>query len=160
MELPIYKSYVQDSWLDHNGHMNDAYYAVAFSQALDALMAKIGIDDKYINEAKKSIFTLQAQICYLNEALKGEEIYATFQILGFDRKRMHVFFKLYKQIDNTLLATSEQMLLHVDMTVRKGASFDDFVGKNILNIWQQQKEMEIPHQAGRTYMQLTNKIDS
>lgn len=154
----IYKTAVREQWLDYNGHMNDAYYAVVFSEALDALMTDVGMDAAYRDKTSNSLFTLQAQICYLHEALLGETMYVDCQLLGFDRKRLHVFFNLYKQGCDTLLATSEQMLLHVDMKQRKGAVFDAQIGPAIVTWWQQQAGMPRPHQAGRSFMALNNSL--
>lgn len=154
----IYHTTVKPEWLDSNGHMNDAYYAIAFSKALDVLIDDLGMDSAYRSKTARSLFTLQAQICYLKEALLGEAMYADFQMLGFDRKRLHLFFNLYRQSDQELLATSEQMLLHVDMNVRRGASFDEFIGSKILSLWQAHAGLPKPHQAGRGYMELANKL--
>jgi len=34
---------VKSEWIDINGHMNVAYYLLAFDQGVDALWSKIGI---------------------------------------------------------------------------------------------------------------------
>lgn len=158
LDKKIYSTAVLKEWLDYNGHMNDAYYAVVFSEAVDALMISIGIDKEYRDKTANSFFTLQAQICYVKEALFDQDLYVDYQILGFDRKRLHLFFNLYRQEDNVLLATSEQMLLHVDMNIRKATVFDSFIGSKIVRLWAQHKDLPKPHQAGRNYIQLSNSL--
>ena len=42
--LDVYATTVAGDWIDYNGHMNDAAYALVFSRSLDALMDRIGLD--------------------------------------------------------------------------------------------------------------------
>ena len=35
----IFESPVRAEWIDYNGHLRDAYYAVIFSEAIDVLMS-------------------------------------------------------------------------------------------------------------------------
>ena len=41
--LHLYDAVVLKDWVDYNGHMNDAAYAIPFSRAIDKLMDKIGL---------------------------------------------------------------------------------------------------------------------
>jgi acyl-CoA thioester hydrolase len=43
----IYRTAVLPEWIDYNGHLRDAYYALALSLATDALMDRIGLDAGY-----------------------------------------------------------------------------------------------------------------
>ena len=43
-------------------------------------------------------------------------------MLGHDEKRLHVFHALHRTDDDALLATAEQMLLHVDTAAGRAAS--------------------------------------
>ncbi len=42
--LDVYAAKVASEWVDYNGHMNDAAFAVVFSRSVDALMDRIGLD--------------------------------------------------------------------------------------------------------------------
>ena len=42
--LDVYATTVAGDWIDYNGHMNDAAYALVFSRSVDALMDRIGLD--------------------------------------------------------------------------------------------------------------------
>ena len=61
-----------------------------------------------------SYYTVETHIRHLDEARLGEAWHATTQILGWDDKRVRVFHRMHAG-DGRLLATGEQMLLHVDM---------------------------------------------
>jgi len=42
--IPVYATAVLPEWIDYNGHLRDAYYALIVSLATDALMDRIGLD--------------------------------------------------------------------------------------------------------------------
>ena len=45
----VYHTDVKSSWVDYNGHMNDAEYNRVFSDATDAWLAYIGLVEKEFN---------------------------------------------------------------------------------------------------------------
>ena len=42
--LQLHESVVQPEWIDYNGHMNVAFYVLAFDHATDAFLDHIGLD--------------------------------------------------------------------------------------------------------------------
>lgn len=138
---------VKADWVDYNGHMNDAEYARVFSLSVEQLMNKIGIDESFRNEHDYSIFTLETHICYLAEAHEGETLKTTVQLLDHDEKRLHVFFTMYNK-DGDELATSEQMLMGMDMKEGRPAPFPATIGEHIQHMADEQKELPYPKKAG------------
>ena len=104
---------VPEGWIDYNGHMTESRYLEAFSMATDALLARIGADVCYV-AGGHSYYTAETHIRHLDEAKLGEPWHATTQILATDDKRIRLFHRLHAG-DGRLVATAEQMLLHVDM---------------------------------------------
>ena len=52
---------VLKEWLDYNGHMNVAYYTLAFDKALDEFLEKnLEIGPTYVKKEKKGPYSLQA----------------------------------------------------------------------------------------------------
>ena len=45
--LNLHRATVLPEWLDYNGHMNVAYYVLAFDHSTDALLDFIGFDTPY-----------------------------------------------------------------------------------------------------------------
>lgn len=85
---------VLPEWTDYNGHMNVAYYALAFDRALDQfLVANFGMDDQYVKLVGAGPFALQSAYHYFAELLVGESFIFDFRILDFDEKRIHLFPK-------------------------------------------------------------------
>ncbi|WP_182199742.1 thioesterase family protein [Paraliobacillus salinarum] len=146
-----YNDVVQHEWVDYNGHMNDAAYAKVFSLAVDAFIEYIGLDEQTRNTLGYSIFTLETHICYLREVLENQPIQIRLQLLDCDQKRLHVFFEMQTEIDgaSVVVATSEQMLMGMNMEEGRPSPFPQSVEKNISAIWNIHKHLKSPKQAGR-----------
>jgi carnitine 3-dehydrogenase len=107
------------SWTDYNGHMNEAHYLEAGSLATDQFMELIGADADYIASGR-SYFTIETHVRYLNELHAGEKLIIRTQVLQGEGKKLHLFHYLYGA-DDTLAATVETLLLHVDLTTRSSS---------------------------------------
>lgn len=121
--LTTYRGPVLEDWVDYNGHLRDAFYLLIFSYATDALMEHIGLDAENREQSGHSLFTLEAHINYLHEVKLGTEVWVQTHIVGFDRKRLHVYHSLHSAGFDGPLAASEQMLLHVNLAGPKSAPF-------------------------------------
>ncbi|WP_417515707.1 thioesterase family protein [Minwuia sp.] len=136
-------------WIDYNGHMNVGYYNVAFDKATDALFDLLGMGADYIRTENKSFFTLQTNVHYIGEVLEGANLRYTAQILGYDRKRVHAFFHMYNADEGYLSATSEQMVVHVDMATRRSAEMPDHLFARVEEMGQAHAKLPWPEQAGK-----------
>lgn len=109
--LKIDEGTVLDDWVDFNGHMADAYYGVVFSDAVTHFMDMIGMDARYRERTRNTIYTLETRIVYLHECKVGQSFSVFLQILDLDQKRIHAFVKMV-DADGRDVAWSEQLLLH------------------------------------------------
>ncbi|MCH7420635.1 thioesterase family protein [Pseudomonas mosselii] len=121
--LITYRTRVLPEWVDYNGHLRDAYYLLIFSYATDALMERIGLDADARGQSGHSLFTLEAHINYLHEVKLDTEVWVQTFIIGFDKKRLHLYHSLHRKDFEEDLSASEQLLLHVDMAGPKSAPF-------------------------------------
>ena len=112
--LDFYRGEVLPAWVDYNRHMTEAAYLTAFGWASDALFSYIGDDDEY-RAAGHSFYTVETHLAYLREAAELDPLRITTRVLGVDRKRLLIYHEMFHGDDDTLLATTEQMLVHVDM---------------------------------------------
>jgi betainyl-CoA thioesterase len=110
--LRLYETVVPDEWLDYNGHMSEFRYLQAFGDNADALFRHAGVDESY-RDGGRSLYTVETHQHNLREAGAGAKLAFTIRVLDVDTKRLHIFHEMYR--DEDLLATAEQMLLHVDM---------------------------------------------
>ncbi|WP_028671200.1 thioesterase family protein [Saccharospirillum impatiens] len=121
---------VDPAWVDYNGHMNDAEYARLFSLAADALMDHIGLDAEGRQRLGHTLYTLETHLCYQREAHQGEALRVGFVLLDQDAKRLHAGFELFNA-GGERLATSEQMLMGIDTTTVRPATFPADVAQAI-----------------------------
>ena len=64
---------------------------------------------------------------YLRELRSDDPVRVTFQLFDYDAKRVHYFEELLHAEEGWLSATSENMMLHVDLKARKTAAFPDYI---------------------------------
>jgi len=112
--LDVYATTVATEWIDYNGHMNDAAYALVFSRSVDALMDRVGLDAAARKRTRQSLFTLQAMLHYFREAREGEALAVSCRLMERDDKRMRVWLELFNAAGERL-AASEQLLLSVTL---------------------------------------------
>jgi acyl-CoA thioesterase FadM len=119
--LDFYRGEVKPEWVDYNRHMTEAAYLTAFGWASDALFSYIGDDDQYRADGH-SFYTVETHIAYLREAAELAPLRITTRVLGVDRKRLLIYHEMFHGDDDTLLATTEQMLVHVDMNAGRSVA--------------------------------------
>ena len=141
---------VEASWIDYNGHMNMAFYNVAFDRALDHVYDQLGIGADYVAEGGGSCFTVEVHVNYLQELLLDDPIRVEFQLLDRDAKRLHFFEHMYHAEQGYLAATSEQLALHVDMASRRAAPFPADAAARIDALFERHAGLPRPELAGRS----------
>jgi len=119
--LDFYRGRVLPAWVDYNRHMTEAAYLTAFGWASDALFSYIGDDDAY-RTAGHSFYTVETYIAYLREAAEHSPLRITTRVLGVDRKRLHLYHEMFRGEEEALLATTEQMLIHVDTSAGRSVA--------------------------------------
>lgn len=147
--LPLYDARVLKDWVDYNGHMNDAAYAIPFSRAIDALMDMIGLDAKSRKETHHTLFTLAMQIRFVHEVKEGAPLRVYGQIIEHDAKRLRLYQWLRHGEDDTLLATCEQLLASIDQSGPKIAPFLPPVAEALEKIVSDHASLAIPDDAGQ-----------
>jgi len=85
---------VPAEWIDYNGHMMDAYYFLAFTEATEALLDHIGLGAGYRAETGCGMYTAESHLCFHASVPAGAELCYSSQLLGCDAKRLHVFHRM------------------------------------------------------------------
>ena len=140
---------VLPEWIDANGHMNVAYYVLAFDLGVDALWEELGITPEYIERSYGSTFAVESHIVYEQELMEGDPYIVTSQILAYDDKRIHQFQRLYHTQKYYLAATAEWMNLHVDLEARRVSPWPDSILTNLAEYSANQREQAYPGAAGK-----------
>ncbi len=148
--LPIHRETVHPDWVDYNGHMNVAYYNVAFDHAVDQLFDLIDIGVDYAKRTDQSAFVVESHVNYIQEVVEGDPLSFTLQLLDWDQKRLHYFIRMYHGMGGHLVATSEQLSLHVDLASRRSSPLPAAVQERLAAIMASHADLERPEQVGRT----------
>ena len=114
--LVLAQMQVLPGWIDYNGHMTESRYLFAASETSDAFLRLIGADLDYV-AGGHSYYTAESLIRHRAEARLGDRLTGSLQILAADEKRVHLVITLAR--GETVVATVEQMILHVDMQTGK-----------------------------------------
>lgn len=145
----IHRETVRPEWIDYNGHMNVAYFVLAFDYAVDALWAILGIDDRYRERTGCSTFAVESHVTYQREMKLGEEMLFSVQLLGYDQKRIHHFYRMYHATEGYLAATCEWLNLHVDLTARKVRMMPPEIQAALATVFREHRNHDWPHEASR-----------
>ena len=109
---------VPAAWIDYNGHMMDAYYFLAFTEATEALLDHLGLGAGYRAETGYGMYTAESHLCFRASVPAGAELCYSSQVLGCDGKRLHVFHRMTVS-GGPDVATNELMFLHVDIALER-----------------------------------------
>ena len=137
---------VRPEWIDYNGHMTDSRYLQVFGDATDALLRYAGVDDAYRNSGR-ALFTVESHVRHVAEARALEALYVTTQVLELDDKRLRLFHSLHRRRDDALVATAEQLYLHV--SDGKAAVLDAEVHASLERVRGAHARLPLPLHAGR-----------
>jgi acyl-CoA thioester hydrolase len=140
---------VLPAWIDWNGHMNVAYYVLAFDQAVDAEFDAMGLDAETRGTTGQTMFAAEMHITWKRELSEGDPIAITWQILEFDEKRLHSFFRMNHATEGFLASTSEWMQLCVDLNARRTVPWQPKVLAKLKALYEPQRGLVRPAEVGR-----------
>ncbi|MDX6549127.1 MAG: carnitine 3-dehydrogenase [Gaiellales bacterium] len=144
----LHRARVLPDWVDYNGHAHESRYLQVFGDATDGLLRRLGVDAAYL-EGGHSFYTVETHLCHLSEASAGDELEVTTQVLAADDKRLQVFHQMSRGGDGTVLASAEQMLLHVDTALGRAAAAEGHVRERVRELADRHAALARPARAGR-----------
>jgi carnitine 3-dehydrogenase len=139
---------VRPEWIDYNGHMTDSRYLQVFGDAADAVFRHVGVDDAY-RKSGRALYSVEAHLTHRCEARALEALYVTTRVLEVDDKRVRLFHSLHRQRDAALVATAEQLYLHVSAPPGRASSMDSAVRTRLAGLERAQAHLPPPPEAGR-----------
>lgn len=139
---------VSKDWIDFNGHMNVAYFVLAFDQAMDGFMQdQLGIGENHAARTRQGPYALQNHLHYLSEMLEGQEFTIDFRLIDHDEKRIHVFIEM-RNMAGKLAATSEAIMMNVDLEKRRSTPYMPWVKLRLEAMQKAHSVLERPAQLG------------
>jgi acyl-CoA thioester hydrolase len=117
---------VKPEWVDHYGHMNLAYYLVAFDLATDALWPSLNLGEGF-RARGLGTFAVESWQAYVREVVLDTPLSAESAVLAFDAKRLLVRHRLHHAEAGWLSAENEVLFLCVDLATRRVAAWPEDV---------------------------------
>jgi carnitine 3-dehydrogenase len=142
------EAFVRPEWVDYNGHMTDSRYLQVFGDGVDVVWRSVGVDDAY-RRSGRAFYTVESHVTHAAEAKALEPLYVTTRLLSVDDKRVQVFQELHRKRDDALVATAEQLYLHVDSKAGKASPMDSVLREKLEKIRATQSGSAVPAQVGR-----------
>ena len=140
---------IQPAWIDHNGHLNMAYYHVLFDRAVDEAFEIIGLGPDYLAARNHSTFTAETHVLYTRELTLRDSVRTTVQLVDFDEKRLHLYQEVRHAGEGWVAATGEALFLHVEMRARRVAPFPRDILANLAAMRASHAGMPRPEAVGR-----------
>jgi acyl-CoA thioester hydrolase len=146
--LRLHETEVAAEWADYNGHMTESAYLLIVGDSADAFFRYVGVDDDY-RAAGRSLFTAETHLRHLGQARTGDRLRLSLQVLGVDAKRLHIAHEIRSE-NGAVLATAEQLLLHVDLAAGRATPFPAELAGRLAQIRAAHAALPRPGYAGRS----------
>lgn len=140
---------IKPEWIDHNGHLNVAYFVLAFDFATDAVYEKWGIGAEYAKQNGCSVFTLGMNVDYLKELFSHDKVEIKTQLLDWDYKRIHYFHTMLDVATGETAATNECLGMNVKLNSKRSASFPVHVQQKLADVYEENASSKKPKNYGR-----------
>ncbi len=144
-----YRESVPAEWIDHNGHMNVAYYVLAFDRATDCFFDYLGLGADYTRGGVGSVFIVDMNVSYRQELHEGDAFEVATQLLGFDEKRLHFFHEMSRN-GGEPTATNELLALHVDQKQRRASPIPEDAATLLESLSLVHGKLPLPNGVGRS----------
>jgi acyl-CoA thioester hydrolase len=144
--LRLHDVTVAPEWADYNGHMSESCYLLVFGDGADAFFRFFGVDEDY-RAAGRSLFTAETHLRHVREARVGDRLRLTLRVLGVDAKRLHVAGEMLDE-SGRVLATAEQLLLHVDTGAGRVVPFPDEIFERLAEVRAAHAALPVPDYVG------------
>jgi acyl-CoA thioester hydrolase len=81
---------VPAEWIDYNGHMNDAYYFVAFTEATEVFLDRVGLGRAHREQTGGGMYTVEAHLRFHAGVQADATLRFRTRLLGHDTKRLRI----------------------------------------------------------------------
>ena len=141
---------VLEEWIDYNGHMNVAYYTLAFDRTIDFFLETIlGIGPTHVKLENQGPYSLQANYHYLQELRLKDRFSSRIFILDADRKRIHLVLEMINASNREKVAVCETILINVDLKLRKSTEYPALAQEKIFKYRKACEGFTLPKEVGK-----------
>ena len=147
--LGDYRDRVRPEWIDLNGHMNVAYYVLAFDRATDVLFDRLGLGEAHRKATNHGFFVVEAHVTYGRELLEGDPIRFSCWIVEAGERKLRYFLEMFHAEKNYRAATIEFLGLNVDLGTRRSAAYPPELGRRLEEAVARDRNRQPPTELGR-----------
>jgi acyl-CoA thioester hydrolase len=144
-----YRDRVRPEWIDYNGHMNVAYYVLAFDRAADALFDRLGLGMAHRQATNHGFFVVEAHVTYGREVLEGDPLRFDSWIVEAGERKLRYFLEMFQADKGYRAATVEFLGLNVDLATRRSASFTPALRARLEAAAAKDRARGLPAEVGR-----------
>ena len=124
MRTPLCR--VKPEWVDHYGHMNLAFYLVAFDMATDALWPSLGLGPEF-RDRGLGTFAAESWQAYTREVTEGMPLAFESEVLAYDAKRLLCRHVMFHAEEGWQASENEVLYLCIDLTARRVGTWPEDV---------------------------------
>ncbi len=146
--LRLHRCTVVPGWVDYNGHMSESCYLLVVGDNADAFFRYVGIDESY-RSAGHSLYTAETHLHHRREAPLGASLSLTLQLLDHDDTRLHLFHQLQHAETGAVLASAEQLLVHVDTAAGRSCPMPEDLRERVGAVAAAHAQLPTPAVVGR-----------
>ena len=141
---------VDEDWIDYNGHMNVAYYTLAFDKVLDDFLeTNLKIGPSFVKKEKQGPYSLQANYNYLDELKLNDKFFSKVYIIDSDQKKIHLVLEMINFTTKKIVALCETLLINVDLNIRKSVIYNTVAKRKIKQYQNISKKFPLPLEVGK-----------
>ncbi len=140
----VFNESLRPEWIDEYGHLSEAYYLVAFGNAIWSLFGRLGIGGDYFRATGCGLYAAESHVRYLKEVRAPALLETTCLILGVDTKRIH--YGGVMRVEGIERATFESVVIHVDTKTGRTAPIPEAAFEQLRTLLQSER----PDWSGRS----------
>ena len=126
----LYREKVKAEWIDYNCHMQDAFYGLVFSHAVDSFQDAVGFNAEYRRETGCTIYLVEEHKYFLREVKEGNLLEVYIDLLAVTEKLFHLHCRMVSNAEE--VAVSELVEMHVQQKpIPKGAAIPATILENM-----------------------------
>lgn len=147
--LGDYRDHVRPEWIDYNGHMNVAYYVLAFDRASDVVFERLGLGHAHREATNHGFFVVEAHVTYGREVVEGDPLRFDCWVVEAGDRKLRYFLEMFHAGKGYRAATIEFLGLNVDLGSRRSAPFPPELRQSLDAAVARDRARGLPPELGR-----------
>ena len=122
--------HIKDSWIEDSGYLAVGHYLDLFQGGASAVLDILNAGEAYRESDNRAFVTRQAHLNFLQAIGRGAQVRTTIRLVDADDSALHLYLELFNA-DGWLAATSEALLVHVDLARDAMVPFEGELARDV-----------------------------